>query len=349
MAQNRRLLVTLGAAVVGALALVGVVAAIQSGDDDKPVSNGNGDGNGAAGPTVPALPGAGHGQTLDEARRDLADRLGVDIEDVVLRSVEVQGWDGCMGVYKPDVACTEQYQIGLAAFFTVNDDVYRYHVIPGQFIATDFEDGEVRDMPATDDLGFDVNAALVRYAQLDLAHRLDVDLKDIVVSLNVPVTFPDLCLGVDYGADTACADAIAPGAIVILLHDGDDYRYHVAPSGGVVALTLDDLEPSIDVDPAMQALMDAMREDLAERLGVEADGVSFGSVKEVTWSDGCIGVHYKDAMCSQALVDGYLVYLTAQGVDGAFRYHVGNGDFIAVDFLDDPDAMIREPLPRQAD
>ena len=93
------------------------------------------------------------------------------------------------------------------------------------------------------------------------------------------------------------------------------------------------------------AVQRAIREDLADRLGLDLDDVSFSAFREVTWNNGCLGVQHPGAVCTEALVEGFLALLRAGGDE--YRYH-GSGDaFIAASF--EADATIVDPLPPSED
>src|SRR5690606_19434141 len=100
---------------------------------------------------------------------------------------------------------------------------------------------------------------------------------------------------------------------------------------------------TIDVDEAQRDLQQQMLEDLAEQLGVDVEVLSVASFQNVTWPDGCMGVYYKDALCSMALVEGFrAVLVDAEG--NGYVYHGGNGEFIAVSFIDPDEIRIGEPV-----
>lgn len=81
--------------------------------------------------------------------------------------------------------------------------------------------------------------------------------------------------------------------------------------------------------------------DLARRLGVPPGQVSVASFRRVTWPDGCLGVYRPDAVCTQALVEGWLAVLR-DGSGKEYRYHGGDGHVLAASF--EAGARIGEPL-----
>lgn len=59
-------------------------------------------------------------------------------------------------------------------------------------------------------------------------------------------------------------------------------------------------------------------------------------VASVTWCDGCLGVHWKETLCSQAQVSGYRIMLSLN--DKLYTYHTSRSapeaaPGIAIDFL----------------
>lgn len=96
-----------------------------------------------------------------------------------------------------------------------------------------------------------------------------------------------------------------------------------------------------------QTVQRDMRRDLAGRLGVDIETVSIQSFENVTWPDGCMGVHYAYATCLAALTDGFVAILS-DGEGQTYVYHGSRLDFVAVSFLD-ADAIIGEPIGEQPD
>jgi hypothetical protein len=65
------------------------------------------------------------------------------------------------------------------------------------------------------------------------------------------------------------------------------------------------------------------KNDLAERLGVDAGDIEVAAYETITWSDGSLGCPQPGMMYTQALVDGYLIQLVVDGE--AYNYHGANG------------------------
>ncbi len=293
-------------------------------------------------PAPPQLPSE---FPLHDARLDLARRLGLEPVDVRLRELSPAGWDGCLGVAEPGTACTEQFIAGYIAWFEANGEQYRYHIGGSRFVAASFTDAPVSDgSPVPPEMMPDFNAILAEYVARDLALRLATGRDEVRIAAIVPTTFPDLCLGFPESLDTACAQAIAEGAIVLLEHGATPYRYHVVASAGVRATNFESGVITVEPDPDTYAVQQAMRQDLAARLGVDPGSVQVASFRLVTWRDGCLGVHRPGEACTQALVDGFLAELA--GPDGRlYRYHGAGSHFIAASF--ETDATISDPLPRE--
>lgn len=63
----------------------------------------------------------------------------------------------------------------------------------------------------------------------------------------------------------------------------------------------------------------AAQTDLGNRLGADPDGLTLLRAEAVIWNDGCLGAAEQDEFCTEAPVDGFVLWLS----DGtaAFRYH----------------------------
>lgn len=79
-------------------------------------------------------------------------------------------------------------------------------------------------------------------------------------------------------------------------------------------------EAKIDQMGLEQAL-EAARQDLAERSGVEADDIGVIKARAVTWPNGALGCPEEGMMYTQALVEGF--YLVLSDGEGEHAYHAG--------------------------
>lgn len=318
------------AAALFALAGIGVAVgvAVRSGDDTAVVS-----------PDEPGPPSV-IDSPLHRARLDAAKRLGVDVLAVRLVALRSAGFDGCLGVIKPGQACTEQFIEGYIAIFEVNGERLRYHFGGGDFVGP-VHPAEASDgMPTLLPIRIDIGGILTAYARYEAAGRLGIDVRDVTVSLIDRVPFANACLGFK-PAGKMCAEKgpLTEGWLVRMLAGGKTITYSLIPSEVLYhdpALGETFQQPS----PAMVDLQDAMRRDLAERLGVDVAKVSVVSYRPGTWNDGCLGIRLPNALCSMARVDGFLAILEVDGK--GYRYHGDNdGRFFAASFeegafLDDP-------------
>ena len=72
---------------------------------------------------------------------------------------------------------------------------------------------------------------------------------------------------------------------------------------------------------AMQPMLDQIRADAAQRVGVTPDKVKILAVEAVTWADGSLGCPEPGMMYAQALVRGYRIAVDAAGT--TLDYHAG--------------------------
>ena len=210
-------------------------------------------------------------------------------------------------------------------------------------VATDFVDGTVDDgSPSSSEFGIDLHARLAAYARDDVAIRLEIPSADVAITANVPTLFRNGCIGFEGPARQGCDAALTPGAIVLLGRAGESFTYHVADVG-FVATNFTPGEITQAPDAAVVALQQELRMDVAERLAIPMESTSVVSFLEVTWRNGCLGVSGPGAVCTQALVDGFLAMVS----DGreSYRYHGSGSQFIAASF-EDSSITISDPLPR---
>jgi hypothetical protein len=98
-------------------------------------------------------------------------------------------------------------------------------------------------------------------------------------------------------------------------------RLAVIVGAGLLLLTLlvAALAPGAAHAQAPDGVVSAAQADLGERLGVDPAGIELLRSEAVTWNDGCLWAAEADELCTQALVNGFVVWLS--GGDDAYRYH----------------------------
>ena len=67
----------------------------------------------------------------------------------------------------------------------------------------------------------------------------------------------------------------------------------------------------------------AAMNDLAKRLGIDAQDVTVVSAQEVSWPDGSLGCPEPGKMYTQMIVEGSVIVLEANGKQ--YEYHAANG------------------------
>ena len=74
-------------------------------------------------------------------------------------------------------------------------------------------------------------------------------------------------------------------------------------------------------DPGLQALIEAAKVDLAQRLNILATQIDFVEAKSVVWPDSSLGCPQPGMRYKQVQEDGALIILQVQGV--VYEYHIG--------------------------
>lgn len=95
--------------------------------------------------------------------------------------------------------------------------------------------------------------------------------------------------------------------------------------------------------PTIEQQIAAAKQDLAQRLGIDAATIEVVSVEAVTWPDGSLGCPRPGMAYTQVLIDGLLVQLRANGQ--MYPYH---GDGRQPLFLCDSQAGPQSKPPRQS-
>lgn len=176
--------------------------------------------------------GAGSQQDLPqaavEARRQLADRLNIGIDQVTVIGVEEAQWpDGCLGLAQPDEMCTEMIVEGYQVLLETGGKQYRFH--------TDQDGTQVREAQEIIMKGEFANLPAVRNAMQFLAQELKVPLDAITLQDIKEVDWPDSCLGVARKGQL-CMQVITPGYRILFNAGQKTYEVHTDRAGGAIVL-----------------------------------------------------------------------------------------------------------------
>ncbi|MCL4240837.1 MAG: hypothetical protein KJ048_05735 [Dehalococcoidia bacterium] len=226
----------LGGGILGAaVAAITVISAVAAFD-----------GNTGTGEDGRVDPGADDSQAVQrDMRRDLARRLGVDVESVSIQSFDTVTWpDGCMGVHYAYATCLAALTDGFVAILADGEgQTYVYHGSRLDFVAVSFLDTDEAMIgePVSDEPeGPGGRVADPRWAvQQHLAGALGIAFEDVAVESFEAVQWPDGCRGV-YFHDTLCtlaavdgwrATATVPGSDRVYLYHGQSVDAELVPEG----------------------------------------------------------------------------------------------------------------------
>lgn len=148
------------------------------------------------------------------SRADLALRLGLPEDQVLILAVDVVDWpDTCLGLGKPDQACGEMIVSGYRVLLSANGQLFEYHTN---------QDGS--QIILSDNI-IPLSSNPSERLQQSLAARLVIPVTDVRLISFDEVTWPDGCLGI-YEKDVACTEALVPGYRVVFEALGQRYELH---------------------------------------------------------------------------------------------------------------------------
>jgi len=170
----------------------------------------------------PSYPNDNSSVTLTPAEQaaltHLSETLGLPVDQISLISTESVTWpDGCLGVQKMGVMCTQAMVEGFRIVFEANGREYEVHTDATGSVAVVAGEADVNDTTSN-----------ILIAQL--SENLGLDAGTISVVSSKPVEFNDSCMGVSM-QDMMCAEVITPGRIVVLEANGIQYEYHISDDG----------------------------------------------------------------------------------------------------------------------
>lgn len=150
----------------------------------------------------------------------LASMLNVSAEEISVISTEAVDWpDGCLGVERPGMMCTQAIVPGYRIILQAGGEQYEFRTN---------ESGSQVVQAGGAPLGLMEQAVAAQ-----LAFNLGFDVDEILVVSSSDVEFSDACLDVAL-QDVACAQTITPGKIIVLKADGLEFEYRVSADGSRV-------------------------------------------------------------------------------------------------------------------
>jgi len=173
----------------------------------------------AAAPTpAPPLANAAPANT---ARQALARELDTKLEDIRVVSVVQVDWpDGCLGIAKPGMMCTQAIVPGYQIILEANGNEYEYRSdLSGRQVVLAPERVREAAIPAAI---FEVRSAA--------AAELGLGLDTVRIVSVEKVDWPDPCLGVPDPLEL-CAQVITPGYRIVLNANGQQVIYHTDETG----------------------------------------------------------------------------------------------------------------------
>lgn len=165
------------------------------------------------------------------AKADLAQKLGVSQEDILVTSIEAVQWsDSSLGCPRPGMMYMQVITPGFRVILQAQGQAYEYHTDQGRNAVPC--DGKTpvsqAPLPVIVEPGLE---GLVDQAKKDLAQRLSVDMEQIELLAAESVVWPDSSLGCPEPG-MAYLQVLQDGMLILLSVGGQAYEYHSGGSRG---------------------------------------------------------------------------------------------------------------------
>ncbi len=166
---------------------------------------------------------------IANAKRALADRLGIDGDDIYLAALEERTWPSTApGVEQPEQAYAQVQTPGLRLVLEARETLYDYHTdMAGQVQPAGIVGSQTDEVRAP---ARAPQAPAVDMAISDLAARLSMDAEGIVVEDVEQVQWPNSALGLPEPG-MMYTMAVVPGHRIVLRAAHRSYEYHSASRG----------------------------------------------------------------------------------------------------------------------
>lgn len=148
----------------------------------------------------------------------LSETLNLPSEQISLISTEDVTWrDGCLGIVRMGVMCTQAEVPGYKITLEAGDEKYEIHTN---------KDGSIAQIAEGALSSRDVEEVVIK----QLAQNLELQEGDISVVSDTLIEFGDACLGVAM-KNVVCAQVMTPGHIIVLEANNIQYEYHTSEDG----------------------------------------------------------------------------------------------------------------------
>jgi hypothetical protein len=274
---------------------------------------------GSAGVTIPDEAK----EITDSVKQDLAERLNLAQDKIEIVAVEAVDWpDASLGCPKPGMAYADVITPGFKIVLQAEGTLYTYHTGATNLVLC--QEGKavdaVTDMEKSNEGNLSPQeATLVEQAKADLQERLKVAPEAIELVSVQAVQWPDGSMGCPKPGMNYLT-VVTPGYLVILQSGGKIYQY---PGNEQEVSYCEDPQPPLsneqEAGDVLAGLVQTAKDDLAQRLNVEAEGIQVVKAEAVQWPDGSLGCPKPGMMYNQMVTPGYQIILSAGGTE--YDYH----------------------------
>lgn len=255
---------------------------------------------------TPPAQGEGSSSVNDLARQALAQQLGVPVENIRVVSAGQVDWpNGCLGIQKPGMMCTDVIVPGYQIILEVDGKQYE--------VRTDLTGRQVAVAPTGSAGAAGQYPAAAQRARQQAAADLGLELGQVTIISAEATEWPDACLGQPEPTEL-CAQMITPGYRVTLDANGTQVVYRTDETGKLVRRERQP-QSTETLPPAAQAA----RQALAQELGVPLESINIQRADPAEWTDSCLGLGGPAESCLQVITPGYRVFLEREGEQYIYR------------------------------
>lgn len=152
----------------------------------------------------------------------------------------------------------------------------------------------------------------------DVARNRGISAKELKITDYSRQTWRNGCLELPQPGEI-CTQALVPGWRVVVSNDVQSWIYHTNQNGGSLRVSAQVNLP--------ESVKFAVLQAAAGHLQIPIDNLSIVTAEQRTWTNGCLNLAAPDEMCTQALVPGWRVVVSAEA--GNFVYHTnGTGSTV---------------------
>ena len=229
----------------------------------------------------------------NDIRRYAAQQTGIPRRRLRIAEFSRQTWpDLCLGLPQPGEICGEVLVEGWRIVVSDGSQNWVYR--------TDNSGSAFRQEHTP--IAVNLPASLAADLLQDAAQQSGLGIESLRIVEARMETWPDQCLGMRQ--DCLSGDRETPGWQVMIASPQNLWGYRTNEDGSEIQL---DFQGNIESREIPATLLDSIRRDLSQQLGLVRQELMIQEAQRETWPNGCLGLDIPNIRCLQTPIEGWRI------------------------------------------